>query len=232
MCPNSRPHSTATLCGAVGDKGLGLKINKWNWVHGLGERAGLRLLPGSAEWSPWMRHFPIEVIKMIEDSGKLVHLTARWRGTRQMCQRPKGESASVCFFFSSFFFLMYCIHGVCAGEFQCHTQHELQNGTGSGRWPRDAHRRSMSFPLHIQPKIFTITLKATYILIWPSSNQRAVTKKEEKKLSFSNFSPVILSLCLILFYLFIFGPFYFKKTMWRAAVSAIKGGPPGSSGCD
>lgn len=49
MCPNSGPQSTATLCGAVGDKGLGLKINKWNWVHGLGERAGLRLLPGSAE---------------------------------------------------------------------------------------------------------------------------------------------------------------------------------------
>lgn len=176
------------------------------------------------KWLKWLRTVANSFISQQGDEGH-----AECAGVQ------KGKAPQCCCFFL-LFFLMYCIHGVCAGEFQCHTQHnELQNGTGSGRWPRDAHRRATSFPLHIQPKIFTITLKATYILIWPSSNQRAGTKKKErrkKKLSFSNFSPVILSLCFILFYLFIFGPFYFKKAMWRAAVSAIKGGPPGSSGCD
>lgn len=49
LFPVSGLHSPATLRGAAGDKGLGLKINKWNWVHGLVECASVRLLPGSAE---------------------------------------------------------------------------------------------------------------------------------------------------------------------------------------
>lgn len=92
LCPISGPHSTATLDRAVGDKGMDLKINKWNWVHWLGEHTGTRLLAGSTEWSLWMRHFPIEVIKMIEDSGKLVHLAARWRGTCPTRHHPWGKT--------------------------------------------------------------------------------------------------------------------------------------------
>lgn len=129
-----------------------------------------------------------------------------------MCRRPKGKSASVCSY--SLSFKMYCIHGTYAGE--CHTQqNELQNGAGSGRWPTDAHRTATSFSLRIQPKIFTITLKATYILIWPSSKQREVEKKNPKKNSssvFANFSPVILSLCSVLFIYFFLVRFILR--MW------------------
>lgn len=153
----------------------------------------------------------------------------------------RGKRLSVFFFslclslfFFCFFFKMYCIHGTYAAECRCHAN-ELQNGTGSGRWPTDAHRTATSFSLRIQPKIFTITLKATYILIWPSSNERERDREREGiKLisSICQLQPCHFVFVLNPYNLFISGLFYFKKVMWRAAVSAIKGGPPGSSGCD
>lgn len=145
------------------------------------------------KWLKWLRTVANSFISQQGDEGH-----TKCAGVQ------KGKAPQCCFFFLLFFFLMYCIHGVCAGKFQCHTQHnELQNGTGSGRWPRDAHRRATSFPLRIQPKMFTITLKATYILIWPSSNQRAGTKKKEEKKK-----PLIFQLQPCHF-VFVFNPFLF-----------------------
>lgn len=180
----------------MGDKGLGLKINKWNWVHGLGERAGLRLLPGSAEWSPWMRHFPIEVIKMIEDSGKLVHLTARWRGTRRMCRRPKGESASALFFFSSFFYVLYrwCVPwrvSVSTHALERVAKWDWQR-TVAQRRPQESHVFSTAHPAK---NIYHHTQSNLHFNLTFIKSESWDRKKIEKTPAFSNFSPVILSLC-------------------------------------
>lgn len=187
--------STATLCGVVGDKGLGLKINNRNWVRGLVECASRRLPTGSAEWSPWMRHFPIEVIKMIEDGGKLVHLTARWRGTCRMCRRPKEDSAWVRSLSLSLSLLMYCIHGTYARRVS--VSHAAQNGTGSGRWATDAHRTATSFSAGRPAKnIYHHTQSNLHFnLTFVKSERERERENQNSSPAFSNSSPVILPLC-------------------------------------
>lgn len=145
-----------------------------------------------------MRHFPIEVIKMIEDSRKLVHLRARWWGTFWMCERLKGK-APQCILHTVYVRVCVC---VCVCELKCHRcrtscKMGLAWKRAERRWS-DAHRRATSFRRTSEQTAKNIYhhTTATYILIWPSSNRRGEKRKKQKKSPALPTSALLFCLCV------------------------------------
>lgn len=123
---------------------------------------------------------------MIEDSGKLIHLWARWWGTFCMCECLREKCLSA---------FMYMWASVCVPKcHRCRTRCEM-----GPAWKRPERYGATPtggpclFTVHLsrQPKIFIISppQPAHYILIWPSSEQSETCR-------IANLSAVVLSDCL------------------------------------
>jgi len=137
--------------------------------------------------------FSIEVIKMIEDSGVLIHLWARWWGTFCMCECLRGRAS-----------MDSCI---CAGVCVCvclRRRHSYKASCELGlAWRRP--ERCGAMPTGGQMSFHYTSAYVHCSLIWPSS-ERSI-----KNPSVSNF-----------IYLLFYSLLYKKKTLKRSSISWVE----------
>lgn len=109
--------------------------------------------------------FSIEVIKMIKDSGELVHLWARWRGTPCMCEQWRKKN---CLSASTYLCLSVYWGGVITDVEQ------VVNGSVVEQRPQERHVCSLYIWTDSQKYLSTATQPTHCILNWPSSKQSTV----------------------------------------------------------